>query len=119
MTEAQIFQDERDRILNQIDEEREAFCKRWLVSRGWDGTEEHARKLSEGWTIRQQFKDGVMTFKMVSLPRIAEDGGQLYYLDNMNKINLTKLFGKGNEPKTVEEFARIYPIAFLDYGSLT
>ena len=109
MTDTQIFQDERDRILNRIDEEKEAFCKQWLVSRGWDGTEEHARKLSEGWTIQQQFKDGVLTFKMVSLPRIAEDGGNLFYLDNMNKINLTKLFGKGNEPKTVEDFMEYYP----------
>ena len=118
MIEEQIFQAERDRILNRIDEKKEAFCKRWLVSRGWDGTEEHARKLSEGWTIQQQFKDGVLTFEMVSLPRIAEDGGNLFYLDNKNKINLTKLFGKGNEPKTVEEFVNIYPIAFHNYDLL-
>lgn len=63
--------------------------------------------------------DGVMPFKRVSSPRIAEEEGRVYYVDREHKIDLTSMYGKGNEPKTVEELENIYPIAFLDGRSLT
>ena len=43
--------------------------------------------------------------------RIYEDYGSFFYEDSKSDmvVNLTLLFGKGNEPKTIEEFKNMLP----------
>lgn len=49
-------------------------------------------------------------------PRIFEKDGEMFYEQNTFDftsivINLTRSFGKGNEPKTIEEFNKHFPRA--------
>lgn len=40
-------------------------------------------------------------------------------IKNINVIDLTKMFGAGNEPSTVEEFEALYPLDYYDYNAGT
>lgn len=40
-----------------------------------------------------------------------------YQLRNVNIIDLTQMFGAGNEPATVEEFEALYPLGYYDYNT--
>lgn len=42
--------------------------------------------------------------------------GDTWYFDNVNFIDLTLMFGAGNEPATVEEFESMFPLPYYDYN---
>lgn len=43
------------------------------------------------------------------------DGGEIYY-KHLMCIDLTKMFGAGNEPATVAEFVKMFPLDYYDYN---
>ena len=48
---------------------------------------------------------------MTETQRIFEEDGVMYYEDLSRniRINLTEMYGKGREPRTVEAFMRMFP----------
>ncbi len=54
---------------------------------------------------------------MTEYPRIYEEEGQWYYQDGVHnlRINLTLLFGKGKEPKSVDGFLNYFPSPYIRY----
>ncbi len=61
---------------------------------------------------------GLVRFTMAS--NMSSMSGQYYEVSNVNLFDLTQMFGAGNEPATVEEFASLFPLSYYDYnqGSL-
>lgn len=45
------------------------------------------------------------------------DAGDSVSYDNLMLIDLTQMFGAGNEPSTVEEFEKLFPLNYYDYNA--
>lgn len=58
------FQAEINKIINNINEQRENFVKSWLEYMGWDGKAEHAREIVKGWVLKEEIRDNNVTFRM-------------------------------------------------------
>ena len=43
--------------------------------------------------------------------------GDSYQVRNVQVFDLTKMFGEGKEPSTVEEFASLFPLPYYDYNA--
>ena len=46
----------------------------------------------------------------------SNNNGTSVYIDNFQLIDLTLMFGEGNEPATVEEFERMFPLPYYEYN---
>lgn len=69
------------------------------------------RITSTGYTWKKQIFDGELKGSIT-----ATGSGSLLCIKVFMVINLTLMFGAGNEPATVEEFEKMFPLDYYDYN---
>ena len=115
------FREIEEGVIRNINDAREKVLERWLLARGWDGKDmDKAREMAAGYTVAETWERDRVIFEVVKADtcRIIErEPGTFFYEDfgHNLRINLTEMFGKGREPRTVREFHGKVPLEYLRY----
>ena len=115
------FREIEEGVIRNIGDARERVLENWLLARGWDGNDmEKAREMADGYTVAETWERDRVIFEVVKADtcRIIEREPGIFFYEDFGhnlRINLTEMFGKGREPRTVRELHDKVPLEYLRY----
>jgi len=71
---------------------------------------------TQNWSTISQIITATSAGEGKSLTIYVTPKGNTYSVRNVRLYDLTQMFGAGNEPSTVEEFEKLFPMPYYDYN---